>query len=433
MAKENIRAISYEALYEILERGEYSHLVIRAVLDKYAYLEKRDRAFFTRLTEGTIERCVELDYLIEQVSATKVKKMKPQIRTIIRMGAYQLKYMDAVPDSAACNEAVKLAKKKGFASLSGFVNGVLRNLARKMENLKYPSDEMEELSVRASMPLWLVEHFVKSYGMEKTKDILHCFLAEQPTSIRVNIRKIDRKTLLERLADRGILCEPSSMLEEAAYLSSYDRLSDLDEFAKGLFSVQDISSMMVGEWINAKPGERILDVCAAPGGKALHAYERMGGSGQVIARDLTSDKVDMILENAKRLGADHLTCEIWDATVFDSKLSGKMDAVIADLPCSGLGIIGKKTDIKYKITKEQLDELSELQKVILKNAAGYVKPGGRLVFSTCTMNPGENEENVRWFEEQFPEFSFVKKEQVFPKKGISDGFFISLFIKKERA
>ncbi|MCR5665449.1 MAG: 16S rRNA (cytosine(967)-C(5))-methyltransferase RsmB [Eubacterium sp.] len=430
MAKDNIRAIAYEAIYEIMEQGEYSHLIIRAILDKYAYLSKQERAFFTRLTEGTIERSVELDYLIDQVSKTKVSKMKPQIRTIMRMGAYQLKYMDSVPDSAACNESVKLAKKKGFSSLSGFVNGVLRNLARTVGEISYPKDEQLALSVRTSMPLWLVKHFTQAYGRQRTQDICESFLSPMPTVIRVNTMKITREELIDRLQKQGITCDASKRLKEAAYLSEYDRLSDLKEFQDGLFSVQDISSMMVGEWLQAKSGERILDLCAAPGGKALHAYERMKGEGEVIARDLTQSKVDMIRENAARLDANNIICEVWDATVLDETKKGWADAVIADLPCSGLGIIGKKTDIKYKVTKEQLKQLSLLQRDILKVAAYYVADGGRLLYSTCTMNPGENEENAEWFLNEFKEFALVKKEQIFPISGRQDGFFLALFTKK---
>ncbi len=412
-----------------MEQGAYSHIVIRNILDKYAYLSKQERAFFTRLTEGTIERCIELDYYLNQVSKTKVHKMKPQIRTILRLGTYQLKYMDSVPPAAACNEAVKLAKKKGFSSLSGFVNGVLRNLSRQLDDIALPKEDNKALSLQYSMPLWLVEHFVRSYGLDRAKECFECFLAESPTSIRINTLKCSREDLIHLLEEKGYKLGINPDIKEGAYLLSYDSLSRIEEFRKGYFSVQDYSSMMVGQWLDAKSGQNILDVCAAPGGKAFHAYERMKGEGQVIARDLTEEKTALIKENANRLG-EEIQIEVHDARKADPALHQWADAVLCDLPCSGLGIIGKKTDIKYKTSQEQLDELSKLQRQILSVVRDYVKPDGRLLYSTCTLNPGENEENVNWFLKEFPEFELVKMQDIFPVQGKNDGFFLALLKKK---
>lgn len=422
MAGINLREIAMETVIEILENGQFSHIYLKAVLDKYGYLEKNERAFLNRLVNGTVERKLQLDYIIDSYSKTKVKKMKPLIRTIMRLGVYEIYYMDAVPDSATCNEYVKLAKKRGFAGLSGFVNGVLRNISREKGKL-----EFKDLSVKYSMPQWIVDKWTADYGKEKTESILAGFLAPEELCIRVNINKITREALKERLESRGISIRICDTVDSACYISDYDSLTAIPEFNEGLFYVQDYSSQMVPFMANITAGQQVIDVCAAPGGKALHCGELVK-DGAVTARDLTDQKVAMIQENISRTGATNVTAEKWDATVLDEASIQKYDTVIADLPCSGLGIIRKKPDIKYNQTEESLAELAKLQSQILDTVCQYVKDGGTLCYSTCTINKEENENQVETFLSSHKEFKIDRIEQLFPNEE-HDGFFICVMKK----
>lgn len=399
------RATALEILLEITQEKEYSHIAIRNALDKMQYLPKQERAFINRLVEGTLEYMIRIDYILDQYSSVKVKKMKPVIRNILRCGVYQLLFMDGVPDSAACNEAVKLAQKKGFYSLKGFVNGVLRTVSREKGQIGYPSRETrlsEFFSVYYSMPLWLVERWVGEYGPQVTEQILQDFLEDKPTTIRCQLYRMDPELTVDSLRRQGAKVEPAPYLPYAWYLSDYSHLAGLKSFVMGRFVVQDVSSMLVAEAAAPKKGDYVIDLCAAPGGKSLHAADKMEGYGHVDARDLTDYKVELIRENIQRTGAINVEAGKRDATVRDRASEGKADIVLADVPCSGLGVIGKKTDIKYRVDEDKIQELAVLQRQILHNAAAYVKPGGTLIYSTCTITREENTENLEWFLENYP-------------------------------
>lgn len=431
MIKEmNVRELALAVLLEI-EKGEKSHLVLRNVLEKYQYLTKQERAFLTRITEGTIERRIELDYIINQYSKVKVNKMKPVVRNLLRLAVYQMKYMDNVPDSAACNEAVKLAVKKGFGSLRGFVNGVLRNIARNLEHIEYPEKEelRSYLSIVYSMPEWIVKMWISDYGEKKTEEILHNFYMERPTTIRVNENQISKKSLIEKLEKEGVKVEEHPFLQSALLISNYDYLGALESFLAGDFQVQDAASIQVAESAGIKEGDYIIDVCAAPGGKALHAAQILNGTGFVEARDLTEYKVSLIQENIWRMGFTNIEAVQQDATVFTEESKEKADIVIADLPCSGLGVLTKKTDLKYKMTPETEIEVAALQRQILGTVHQYVKPGGTLIYSTCTICKSENEENTKWFVENHPQFELLWEKQIFPERE-TDGFYIAKFTRR---
>lgn len=424
----NIRGIALDILMEVLENQQYSHLVIRDVLDKYQYLEKRERSFLTRLAEGTIERKIELDYVVDQFSKTPVRKQKPVIRNILRMGVYQLLHMDSVPDSAVCNEAVKLAKKRGFSQLSGFVNGVLRNIARGREQIVWPDENRDLLTnweVTYSMPRWILEQWERAYGRERTRRILDAFGEQNPLTVRTNLNQISTEELMTKLEGEGVTVKRNMRLPYALELSGFDFLNGLESFLAGDFYIQDLSSMMVAHTADPKPGDYIIDVCAAPGGKSTHLAEMMRGTGMVEARDLTDYKVGLLEENIARHGLTNMKAICWDATVLDEASVEKADILICDLPCSGLGVMGKKTDIRYKMTPEKQGELVQLQREILQTVCSYVKRGGTLVYSTCTIHTGENEENVEWFLQEHPEFTLVSGEQMFPGDCGNDGFFIA--------
>lgn len=442
------RELVLGVLLEVTRDGEYSHISLRNVLAKYQYLDKRDRAFITRVVEGTLEHMIEIDYIINQFSKVKVNKMKPVIRCILRSAVYQLKYMDSVPNSAACNEAVKLATKKGFASLKGFVNGVLRSIERNLDQITYPDESnlLEYLSVTYSMPEWILQKWLKQYDRATVERMLAAFQEEKPTTIRVNRNVMTKKALAESLEKQGVHVENHPYLDDALWISSYDYLSDLDSFQKGAFHVQDISSMLVAHLANPKEGDAVIDVCAAPGGKSLHMAELLRGTGHVEARDLTDYKVNLIWENIQRSGMQNIEAVRKDATIFDEASVEKADIVVADLPCSGLGVLGKKTDLKYKMTEQTQMELVKLQREILSQVKAYVKPSGTLIYSTCTIHEAENMGNVDWFLSENKEFELVSvKEdlcaelrasvtregclQLLPGVHKSDGFFIAKFKK----
>ncbi len=444
----NERELILDILLEVMEQGKYSHIVLREVLDKYQFADKKKRAFITRVTEGTIEHVIELDYIINQYSKVKVKKMKPLIRNLIRSAVYQMKYMDSVPDSAICNEAVKLAVKRGFGGLRGFVNGVLRNISRNLGDIKYPTKEDGAIyySVKYSLPEWIVVKWLEEFGEEVLEKMGSAFLTEGKTTIRVNTSKCTKEELIEVLRKEDVVVEEHPYLDYALEISHYDSLYFMESFNQGLFQVQDISSMLVSEIASPKESDYIIDVCAAPGGKALHMADKLHGTGMVEARDLTDYKIRLIEENIERSQMHNIHAVKWDATMLDQDAISKADIVIADLPCSGLGVMGKKTDLKYRIQPKDLEDLAILQQNILRQVHQYVKSGGTLVYSTCTINKSENEENAQFIIEELgmkkvllqPYLCEELKDtvasdgslQLLPGVHHSDGFFIAAFRKE---
>ena len=395
----NIREIVLNILIEYDRDGVRKPSLLKDSLNKYDYLESRDKAFMKRVVDGCIERQIQIDYILNSFSKTKTDKMQPFIRSLLRMSVYQIMFMDAVPDSAACNEAVKLAQKHKFAGLKGFVNGVLRNIARSKDKIEYPSKEDNNgtayLEAFYSMPKWICEMWCDTYGFEKTEEILAFFLEPRPTTVRLK-SSCDRKAFTKELESVGVVVTESDILPYALNLEKTDNIRFLPGFDEGLFFAQDVSSMMVTEIADPQPGQVVVDVCAAPGGKSLHAAERVfkGGEGVVISRDVSERKCELIRENADRMGASNVKVEVHDARIHDRNMENKADILYLDLPCSGLGIIGRKNDIKYNVTRQSLSDVSKLQWEIIKTAWDYVKPGGILMYSTCTVNREENEAMV---------------------------------------
>ncbi len=434
MTKINIREIALLSIIEIMEKGKMSHLVLAQVLKKYQYLEKQDRAFLSRLVEGTIERIITLDYILNQFSSVPTEKMKPVIRNILRLSLYQILYMDGVPKSAACNEAVKLAEKKGFKNLKGFVNGILRTIERRKDSIQYPDEKKEGtwyLSVFYSTPEWIIKQWIEQYGIEKARKMLEVsYKEERGISVRCNIEKRTKEEIRQMLEKEGVVVEECSYPDYALRISGYDYLEGLEAFREGFISVQDINSMMAAEKCGVKKGDFVLDVCAAPGGKSIHIAEKLNATGHVEARDLSKNKVNFIQENIERSGLKNIEAVVQDALILTKKDENRADIVIADLPCSGLGVIGKKNDLKYKMTEETQKELKQLQQKILSVVWRYVKKGGILFYSTCTVNKKENEENTEWFLKEYP---FELEESRTFLQGIDDGdgFYFARFRKKE--
>ena len=444
----NPREMILEILLQI-EEGEHSHIAIRSALSKYQFLPRQERAFITRVCEGTLEYRIQIDYILDSFSKVTVDKMKPPIREILRSAVYQLRYMDSVPDSAVCNEAVKLTQRKGFYNLKPFVNGVLRTIAREMDQVKFPSREenlVRSLSVEYSMPEQLVERWLEAYGEETTEKILKDFLEEKPLTVRCRTYLNSQEAIVKSLTDQGVKVEPAPYLPYACHISGFDHILALDAFINGKILVQDVSSMLVAEAADPQKGDYVIDVCAAPGGKSLHVGDKMEGFGTVDARDVSQYKVDLIEENIRRTNSINVQAKVQDATIFDQESELLADIVLADVPCSGYGVIGKKPDIKYRVTPQKQEEIVILQRTILDRAANYVKPRGTLIFSTCTIAKEENEENMMWFLQNYPfklesldpclpeelhsETTALGYLQLLPGVHKTDGFFIAKFRRK---
>jgi 16S rRNA (cytosine967-C5)-methyltransferase len=410
----NEREIALDILMEVNEKEQYIHVLLNDALRKYQYLEKNERAFISRLVKGTMERRLTLDYVINQVSSVRVNKMKPLIRNLMRMSVYQMMYMEQVPVSAVCNEAVKLAKKRKFTNLSGFVNGVLRNISRQLPQIKLPDD----LSIKYSVPQELVSVLEASYGRETVELIFESFLKENKVSAITNTVKITKKELVNRLKSQGITVEDAPYVEDAFILSDYNYLDDIEEFSAGMFQIQDISSMLAGVIASPAKDSTVLDVCAAPGGKSIFAALMMSGTGHVISRDVSERKTGQIEENVERLGLSNIDVEVSDAAVHNIEDEDMADMLIADLPCSGIGIIGRKPDIKYNVSRDKIEGIIQLQRKILDSIYSDVKHGGYIVYSTCTLNSQENEENVRYIKSKG--FEAVDITASLPEKLIDD-------------
>jgi len=450
MSVDLAREIALKILYEVNEKGAYSNIALNRHLESKA-LKSIDRAFITELVYGTIKWKLSVDWIIQQFSNIKLKKISPWVMNILRLGVYQILYTDRIPESAVCNESVKLAKRYGHAASGGYVNAVLRNVARNKEKISFPdkSEDLEHyLSVRYSHPEWMVRQWVKRYGEEFTEELLKSNNEIPDFAVRVNTLKITRERLVEELKAEDIRARKGRFADEALVLENPSAVTKLESFKKGYFQVQDESSMLVGYILDPKPGELVIDVCSAPGGKATHMAQLMENEGIVVARDIHENKVKLIQEAADRLGMSIIKTEVFDALKIDNNYIERADRVLVDAPCTGLGIIRKKPDIKWARVEEDKKDIIELQMGILAAASKYVKPGGVLVYSTCTIEPDENEEVVNNFLKTHPEFKpadisgaipekLMKQTakdgyvQLYPNVDGVDGFFISKLIKGE--
>lgn len=438
MEQINTRETVLSVLMDI-EHGEKSDIALSNALFKKQFIDKQDRAFITRLAEGVTERRITLDFVLDSYSKTKTKKMKPLIRNVLRMGAYQLLFMDGVPAHAAVSESVKLVKKHGFQNLSGFCNGVLRSVERGGKEINYPKERLSRLSVEYSAPLWLCEKLLADYP-EECEGMLAAAFTDRKTAIRVNLNLTDVEAVRQKLTDAGITVEKSSYSDRALLISGYDSVRRLPGFLQGEFSVQDesgISSMDALHRAAADAGidvRNVWDVCAAPGGKTMALAELLP-KASFTAMDISEGKLERISENVERIRQeDRVRVLAHDATEpFDDVLSEeKPQIIICDAPCSGLGVLGHKNDIKYRITQEGIESLVKLQREILDNVAAYVAEGGLLLYSTCTVTPEENEGNATWFLETHPEYKSVSKRQFIPGRDSCDGFYYHIFLKIRR-
>ncbi len=444
MTNGDVRKIALEEITKIMEEGVFTHHSLRQVLFLNSWLPDQQKAFLTRLIEGTVERCIALDWILDQVSSVKVRKMKPLVRNLMRMSVYQIYFMDSVPDYSACNEAVRLIQGTPLRNLKGFVNGVLRNICRQKEALLAKMPE----KISCCLPDWLYKMWEKEYGIEQTLAMAKDFLEEKEAvvTVRRNRTRISKEDLEASFRDASFEYELIDELLGVYHLKQVRNLGENLSFLQGDFFVQDYSSVLAGACVAPKKDSFCLDVCAAPGGKSVFLAEQMENTGRVIARDLDDRKQDLVEDNMERLGFSNVEFQPWDALELDESMIGQVDYLLADLPCSGLGVIGKKPDIRYHASLEKLKDLQQLQREILMVVQQYVKKDGILVFSTCTVNRKENDENRQWFLENF-DFEPVSISEYLPEKMHSetteagylqlmpgkfgtDGFYISRFRRK---
>lgn len=403
MQRINPREIAAEALMEILQEGAYSNIALRRILRRNGAASRQERAFVTETVNGTLRNLIYIDTLLDTFSSRPVGKMKPWLAAVLRTAAYQMLFMQ-IPDSAACNEAVKLAGSRGYSSLKGFVNGVLRRLAREWESVPLPEvDTAEGLSVRYSHPLWLVRMWIAYYGFAETESICAADNRPPDVTVRVNTLKTTAGSLREMLEGNGASAMPGEICGNALHLSKTADFTKMEAFREGLFHIQDESSQLAVRILDPQKGEQILDICAAPGGKSFTAAEEMENTGRVVSRDIHAHKIELMQETAARLGISCMECAQRDAAE-PEEAAGLFDRVLADVPCSGLGLMRKKPDIRLKKTGDEIDSLIGLQRKILENAGRMVRPGGVLVYCTCTLSRKENERNVEWFLGEHPEF-----------------------------
>lgn len=442
----NTRDIALNIITDIIDNNAYNNLALKKTLQQNNFIKKEDKSFITEIVNGTLRNIIYIDYIITQFSSIKLKKIKPLILNLIRISVYQIEFMDRVPEFAICNEAVLIAKKRGYSKLSGFVNGILRNIIRNKNNLNLP-DEKEEslkyLSIVYSYPQWIIKKWLNDYDYSFVKDMCIKNNTNPDITICINRLKIDYNRLKISLEQKGIKVSDSIYSDYALHLSKTSDISNLDEYNEGYFHVQDESSMIAVDILEPKSGDFIIDVCAAPGGKSLICAEKMQNSGIIKSRDIYKHKLKLIDDAAKRLGITIIQTQNIDATVLDKSNIKKADRVLADVPCSGLGMIRKRADIKLKKNESDIKSLQQLQRKILTIACEYVKLNGVLVYSTCTISKEENEDNINWFVQNFPfeleDISHLLPSgldgtkgyiQLYPNVHNTDGFFIARMIRK---
>lgn len=406
MEIKNPRAMALEVLYAIERDEAYSNIALNKVLEKYRP-EKLDRSFVTELVYGTLRSVNTIDWILAGFLKKPLRKLNPWIRNILRMGVYQIKYMDKVPDSAACNESVNLVKALGQAGMAKMVNGVLRNVVRNINEIEMPEiskDPVKAISILYSHPEWLVRRWIKDYGVKGTEEFCKANNIIPPNSIRTNTLKIGRDGLRRLLADEGIEAIPGKFAPETLIIDGFKSVGSIAAHKSGLFMVQDESSTLVGHAVSPRQGAVVIDACSAPGGKSTHMAQLMKNEGKIISADVHPHKIELIKENADRLGITIIEPVVLDATELHKIYPDTADFVLVDAPCSGLGVLRRRPEIRWRKKEEQIKELQALQHKIIKSAARCVKPDGVLVYSTCTVTREENNEVIEKFLNKNPEF-----------------------------
>ncbi|MDW4094607.1 16S rRNA (cytosine(967)-C(5))-methyltransferase RsmB [Staphylococcus saprophyticus] len=430
----NVRALAFETIQDIINDKAYSNIIINDVLSNNE-LNRADKGLYTELVYGTLKRKYTLDYLLKPFVQTKLKGW---VRQLLWMSIYQYIYLDKIPEHAIINEAVEIAKYKGGPHNGNVVNGILRNIMRSdLPDFTEITDDKKRIAIEYSLPKWLVDHWTTHFGIEKTETIAQSFLDKVTTTVRVNLTRISVDDAIRRLTDDYIV-EQDREIETCLHISGKP-IIESRMFKDGLISIQDKSSMFIGELMALKEGDQVLDACSAPGGKACHIAEILNGTGHVDATDIHEHKIDLIDFNIRKLRLSNISAFEHDAT---EKYDKVYDKILVDAPCSGLGVLRHKPEIKYEQSQHAIESLVEIQLEILNNVKYNVKPGGTMIYSTCTIEQMENENVVYTFLKENKDFEFdqfehpitgekVKTMQILPQDFNSDGFFITRIRRKE--
>ena len=419
----NARKIALKALLEV--RGQaYSNITLNKFLNE-ADISVADRALTTALFYGVLDRTITLDYVLSMYIKSSIKKVSTTALEVLRVALYQIMYMDKIPDSAAVNEAVKLIKASKEKHLSGFVNGVLRNILR--DEIKFPNGtDLFSLSVKYSCPEWIIEGFINDYGIDNTINLLEHSLLAPPVVLRVNTLKTDTASLVQKLSSEGINTLPTDIDNSIKIIGGIDVILSRC-YREGMFHIQDTASQIAVKTLAPVKNENVLDICAAPGGKTFTMAQYMGNTGKIIACDLYSKRVQLIKKGAERLGLNNIFALQNDATVKNDQM-GHFDAILCDVPCSGLGVIRRKPEIKYKDISEYSD-ITLIQSKILENTASYLNTNGRILYSTCTLRKCENEGVVQGFLDKHPQYELKYQHTFMPHIDETDGFYCALLQK----
>lgn len=416
--KQNIRLLAVKALSDINRNGAYANITLQDYISKHN-LADLDRRFFTELVYGVVRRRNYLDAIIVHFAKRPLKKLSSMVVEILRLGIYQIIYMDKVPESAAVNESVKLAKKL-TRGLSGFVNAILRSVIREQDSIgveDLASNDIEVISFIYNIPLWLIDLWMSEFGRDKTESLCAWFNQQPKLTARINTILIDIPQCLTLLKEQGWDISQDSNYKDIIYINSHrGSLEKSDAVIKGYITFMDKASMLVARLVNPQPGERVLDCCAAPGGKSMYMAALMDNTGSLMSCDIHEHKIALMESNAQRLGISIVQTKVQDATELPSAWKSYFDRVLVDVPCSGLGILQKKLDMRWRKDESTLSELPPLQLAILEQAAMTVKEKGYLVYSTCTLNYKENEDVVEAFLQKHKEFSIVPVGTDFPLK-----------------
>lgn len=405
------REIALKALYKIEKENAYSNIALNQVLKENKNIDERDVGLISELVYGSITWKLTLDEIIKKYSNIRLKKISTWILNILRMGIYQIIFLDKIPKSAAVNESVNLAKRYGHRSSSNFVNAILRKVSvsdyKELEEIK---DDKERISKTTSMPMWIIEELLKQKNIKEVEEICKNSNLKPNTAIRINNLKTDKKDFEESLKERKIEYLEGS-LEDFLILKKVKNIENIDLFKEGFFTVQDEGAGLIVDVLAPKEGEYILDTCSSPGGKTTYIAEKMKNKGKIEAWDIHEHRVKLVQNAAKRLGINIIQAKTQDATKFNEDLVGKFDKILLDVPCLGLGVIKRKPDIKWKRKKEDIEEITKIQKDILNNCSKYLKKNGELVYSTCSILKEENEDIIKEFLKENSQFEFCKENE----------------------
>ena len=407
------REVALKALYKIDKEKAYSNIVLDEELKNNSkLLNEKDIGLISQIVYGVTTWKLTLDCIIEKHSKIKIKKISPWIINILRMGIYQIIFLDKIPKSAAVNESVNLAKRYGHKTSSGFVNAILRNVDNKdYEELFLEKDSIEKISKTQSMPKWLIEKLLENNSIEQTEEICKNLNKKPEISIRINKLKTSKKEIIEKLEKRNIKVKETE-LEDFLIIKNAKEIEKIDEFKQGLFTVQDISAGLTALILNPKKGEKVLDACSAPGGKTTYMAELMENEGQIEAWDIYEHRLNLVKENCERLGIKNINTKIQNAEIYTNSEEKIYDKILLDVPCMGIGVIKRKPDIKWQRKKEDIDVINKIQFNILQNCSKYLKDGGELVYSTCSILKEENGDIIEKFVKENPNFEIITEKEI---------------------